>query len=99
MSIEISRETEARLIEEARRQGISVEALLKRLMSEAATAHVAGTAPELPVWHLGGMRPDEMRRSGKGKAQAFVAWAKGHRPTKLLSDDAVQRSSFYPDRP
>ncbi|HEV2201331.1 MAG TPA: hypothetical protein VGR73_16050 [Bryobacteraceae bacterium] len=38
-------------------------------------------------------------QSGKGKAQAFVAWAKGHRPTKLLSDDAVRRSSFYPDRP
>jgi hypothetical protein len=58
MSIEISHETEARLIEEARRQGISVEALLKRLMSEtAATTHVAGAAPELPVWHLGGIGP------------------------------------------
>ncbi|MGA2711502.1 MAG: hypothetical protein ABSG41_00225 [Bryobacteraceae bacterium] len=54
MSIEVSRETEARLTNEARRQGISVEALLERLMSErGATVHVAGTAPELPVWHLG----------------------------------------------
>jgi hypothetical protein len=34
MSIEISRETEARLIDEARRQGISVDALLERLMAE-----------------------------------------------------------------
>jgi len=39
------------------------------------------------------------KRSGKEKAQAFVAWAKGHRPTKLLSDEAISRASLYPDRP
>jgi hypothetical protein len=57
MSIEISRETEARLTDEARRRGISVEALLERLMNErGTTAHVAGNGspPELPVWRLGG---------------------------------------------
>jgi hypothetical protein len=54
MSIEISSETEARIIDEARRQGIYVEALLERLMSErVTTAHLAGPTPELPVWHLG----------------------------------------------
>lgn len=54
MSIQMSRETEARLTEEARRQGITVEALLERLMSEhEATVHLAGSTPELPVWHLG----------------------------------------------
>jgi hypothetical protein len=58
MSIEVSRETEARLTNEAGRQGISVEALLERLMSKcAATAHVAGAVPELPVWHLGVVGP------------------------------------------
>jgi hypothetical protein len=58
MSIEASRETEARLTGEAQRQGISVDALLERLMSDrGATAHVvgAGSTPELPVWHLGGV--------------------------------------------
>ena len=54
MSIEVSRETEARLTDEARRRGVSVEVLLERLMSErGATARVVGIAPELPVWHLG----------------------------------------------
>jgi hypothetical protein len=58
MSIEVSRETEARLTDEARRQGISVDALLERLMSErGATARVIGAAPELPVWHLGDVGP------------------------------------------
>jgi hypothetical protein len=58
MSIEVSREIEARLTDEARRQGISVEALLERLMSErAAAANVAGAAAELPVWHLGVVGP------------------------------------------
>jgi hypothetical protein len=54
MSIEVSHETEARIAEEARRRGISVEALLERLMLESAAATVAAGAPrELPIWHLG----------------------------------------------
>ena len=58
MSIDISHETEARLTDEARRQGVSVDALLERLMSERATAaHIAGAgaAPKLPRLHLGVM--------------------------------------------
>ena len=44
MSIEISVETEARLTEEARRQGVSLDVLLDRLLSElGATAHTTGT--------------------------------------------------------
>ena len=57
MSI-ISHENEARLTDEARRQGISVDALVERLMSErAAAAHIAGTGevPALPRLHLGVM--------------------------------------------
>jgi hypothetical protein len=55
MSIEISQETEARLAAEARRLGITVDALLARFISE----HTALTKPAqpdaaLPVWHLGG---------------------------------------------
>ncbi len=54
MSIEVSREIEVRLTDEARRQGISLEALLERLISERGVmAHVASAVPELPVWHLG----------------------------------------------
>jgi hypothetical protein len=55
MSLTISEQTEARLIEEARRQGISVDALLGRLISERAPG-VTGRkckTPELPVWHVG----------------------------------------------
>jgi hypothetical protein len=56
MSIEISREIEAWLTEEARRQGISVDALLERFINErAALTHRAQPNPELPVWHLGGV--------------------------------------------
>jgi hypothetical protein len=39
------------------------------------------------------------QRSGKEKAQAFVAWAKSHRTTKPLSDEAISRATLYPDRP
>jgi hypothetical protein len=55
MSIEISQETEARLESEARRLGISVDELLKRLIDErAALTRQAQSIPSLPLWHLGG---------------------------------------------
>lgn len=61
MSIDISNETEARITGEARRQGVSVEALLEQLMSERGAAKVGtnghGAKPKLPVLHLGDMGP------------------------------------------
>jgi hypothetical protein len=53
MSIEISKETEARLTAEARRLGISVDALLARLVGEHAGPAPARPKPELPAWNLG----------------------------------------------
>jgi hypothetical protein len=58
MTIEISHETETRLADEARRRGISVEALLKRFINErTALTHPAAAHPRLPVWHLGSVGP------------------------------------------
>ena len=55
MSIEISKENQARLADEARRLGISEDALLARILSEhAALTKPAQAAITLPVWHLGG---------------------------------------------
>ena len=73
MSIEISRETEASLANEARRHGISVDALLERLMNERrATSHAAGAelSPELPVWHLAGTG-DLHRRDRLGNLREY----------------------------
>jgi hypothetical protein len=56
VSIQISHETAVRLVDEARRQGITVDALLERLVSERpATAHLTVSTPELPVWRLGAL--------------------------------------------
>jgi hypothetical protein len=54
VSIDISHETEARITDEARRRGVSVEVLLTRLMSEREAVRATdGAFPELPVWRLG----------------------------------------------
>jgi hypothetical protein len=54
MTIEIAPEIEARLLDHARKQGISVETLLARLVTERlAAAEPVKSIPELPVWHLG----------------------------------------------
>jgi hypothetical protein len=54
VSMEISPEIEARLTDEARKLGISVDTLLKRLIDDRAqSATSVRLIPELPVWHLG----------------------------------------------
>ena len=58
MSIDISHETEARLTDVAQRHGISVDALLKLLMTERESPTSiadASSAPTLPILHLGPM--------------------------------------------
>lgn len=56
MSIEISPETEILLAEEAKKQGVSVDALVKRLINgNAVKSPPNGQASELPKWHLGVM--------------------------------------------
>jgi hypothetical protein len=54
MSIEISREIEARLADEARKLGISVDTFLSRLISEHAALTQPAQPAALPAWHLGG---------------------------------------------
>ena len=55
MSLTISEQTEARLTEEARRQGISVDALIERLINERSpdASHHTSKAAELPAWRAG----------------------------------------------
>jgi hypothetical protein len=52
MSLEVSQQTEARLTEEARRQGITVDALLSRFIEQHAANAGAESrkTPELPLW-------------------------------------------------
>ena len=54
MNIDVSRETERCLAEEARREGLTMEALLIRLMDERTALYRPGQShADLPVLHLG----------------------------------------------
>ena len=56
MSLDISPKTEALLVAKAREKGLSIDALLERLIIDAGPVHLGngdGPPPELPVWHLG----------------------------------------------
>jgi hypothetical protein len=56
--MDISPETETRLADEARRRGITVDALLQRFVEEQALpVRPARTLVGLPVWHLGVIAP------------------------------------------
>jgi predicted HicB family RNase H-like nuclease len=49
MILNVSQQTEARLTEEAQRQGVSVDALIERIMSErTASARAQKHEPETP---------------------------------------------------
>jgi hypothetical protein len=55
MRLDISSETEARLVAKAREQGLAVDASLDRLLNddEMPVRATNGDVPELPAWHLG----------------------------------------------
>jgi hypothetical protein len=55
MTLDISSETEARLEAKAQEQGLSIDALLERLLNddEMPAAATNGDAPQLPARYLG----------------------------------------------
>jgi hypothetical protein len=58
MNLDISLDTEARLAAKASEQGLSISALLERLLDldnadDLPAGATSGDAPQLPVWHLG----------------------------------------------
>jgi hypothetical protein len=56
MTIEISPETESRLSAKAREEGVSVDALIVRLLGEAGDLTpqtTSGDVPKLPIRYLG----------------------------------------------
>jgi hypothetical protein len=61
LSLDISEQTEARIAEEARKQGLSVDALLQRLIDDRASSvngkTIENPSLELPVLHLGPIGP------------------------------------------
>jgi hypothetical protein len=87
MSLTLPPELEAKIKEQAFREGLSTESwllqLLHRELEESASSSTSlqdDLTPEEWVYQ-------------------FHAWAEGHdRTTPLLSDDAICRENIYPDR-
>jgi hypothetical protein len=83
MTIHVSQQTEARLTEEAQRQGLSVDALIERLMSERT---VSAPAPKLEpaqtVFEQGLGLFGSPEDAALLDEVVSLAWAERRRPTK-----------------
>ena len=89
LNIEVTGELELALKAHASQQGISADRIARRVLADALTPaakHEENGSASLTI------------NSGEEKARAFVQWAKSHRDTPPLSDEAISRSSMYPDR-
>lgn len=82
-----------------------IDALLAKAMAEGVTASMY--ARQVLERDLSGQLDQKRTRSktepfggmsGEEKARAFVQWAKSHRHRPSLSDEAISRTSMYPDR-
>jgi len=89
LTIEVSGELEAALEAQAREQGLTADRVARRVLARALTPGVEREEDGLPV---------ATGTSGEEKARAFVHWARSHRDTPPLSDEAISRASMYPDR-
>ena len=82
IKVELNPETEARLIAEARAEGVPLEKLAERLLREAL---VANSVPD------GALTVDEFRRMLSGMAE-------GSDELPELATESFSRESFYTDR-
>jgi hypothetical protein len=82
IKVELNPETEARLIAEARAEGVPLEKLAERLLREALVAH---SEPD------GALTVDEFRRMLSGMAE-------GSDELPELATESFSRESFYTDR-
>jgi hypothetical protein len=80
--VDLNPETEARLVAEARSQGLPLEKLAERLLKEALSAHA------LPH---GVLTIDELHRMLEGMAE-------GSEKLPNLATESFSRESFYTDR-
>jgi len=88
LTIEVSGELEAALKAQADQQGLSADRVARQVLAAALTPGIG----------LAESDSSAAGASGEEKARAFVQWARSHRDTPLLSDEAVSRASMYPDR-
>ena len=87
LTIEVSGELEAALRAQAREQGLTADRLARRILAPALMPDAEREEGNLSAAAI-----------GEEKARAFVQWARSHRDTPPLSDEAVSRASMYPDR-
>lgn len=85
VQIEIPDQQAAALRASAQARGLTVEQYLVQLVEQSAPI------AELSLRAFSEMSADE-------KARDFEQWAKSHRYTPPLSDEAISRAEMYPDR-
>ena len=87
MTLTLPPELEAKVQQQARREGMSIEGWLQHVVERELEQH-----PPPPASLQDEVSPEEWVRQ-------FRAWAQSHdRDTPLLSDEAISRESIYPDR-
>jgi hypothetical protein len=83
LTIDIPRELEGRLQEEAERRGVAAEELARTFLEERLLSPT-----ESPLWE----RPEDWER-------AFDEWIGSQNPERpVLPESATRRESFYGDR-
>lgn len=91
MNIDIPESLATALQAKAMAEGVSASTYARRVLER----DLSGRAGELHSLPEAG---SDLTTSGVDKARAFVLWAKSHRDTPPLSDEAISRASMYPDR-
>jgi hypothetical protein len=87
MTLTLPPEIEARIKQQAFREGMSMEGWLQHVVERELEQYATPS----------GSLQDEV--SPEEWVRQFRAWAQSHdRTTPLLSDDAISRESIYPDR-
>jgi len=85
----VTGELEAALEAQARQQGLTTDRLARRVLASVFTPGAEVEEDQVSI---------APKTDGKRKARELTEWARSHRDTPPLSDEAISRAGMYPDR-
>jgi predicted transcriptional regulator len=93
MTIELKPELERRLRHQAEASGLPFDAFLERILEQSAIDGPLVQSASSSFVNRNLLKPTAAQR-----AEAFERWARDHESEVVLTDEAMDRASFYGER-
>jgi hypothetical protein len=93
MTIELKPQLERRLRDQAEASGLPFDAFLERILERSAI-----DGPLVQSASVSFVNRNQLKSTPAERAEAYQRWARDHSSGAVLTDEAMERASFYGER-